>query len=106
MSGVVQGITGQKESSRHWSGWLISKPFDWISTPLYLGACFSVGSARGFLDIGNLGYQWQQFLLVVVATLMLIVIDRYEAWRWDEEIPLRVATGYFLLRVCLVLGKR
>ncbi|HEX2916585.1 MAG TPA: sensor histidine kinase [Chloroflexia bacterium] len=88
--------------SRHWYSWLISKPFDWISTPLYLGACSSLIYDRNPLGNKNQEFQWWQIGVVVMATLTLLFMDRYEYRYWGEETPKRVALGYFLLRVGLV----
>ncbi|NWJ47009.1 MAG: sensor histidine kinase [Chloroflexi bacterium] len=89
-------------NSRHWYNWLISKPFDWISTPIYLGACLSLFYDRNFYGSSYHVFEWWQITALVVATFILLAIDRYEYWRWGEEMPMRVATGYFLLRVGLV----
>ena len=93
--------TGAK--ARGWYTWLISKPFDWISTPFYLGAALSLVYTRAFPSTFNSQFQWWQILLVVAATLILLGLDRYEYYRWGEEVPRQVAIFYFLLRAGLVI---
>jgi signal transduction histidine kinase len=92
-----------KPLTQPWHTWLISKPFDWISTPIYLGACLRLTYDRTLCDGTNAAFEWWQLLLLVVATLLLLASDRYEYWRWGEEIPKQIATRYFLMRVGLII---
>jgi signal transduction histidine kinase len=87
-----------------WHRWLISKPFDWLSTALYVGACLSLFYGREGVG-GNFAqptFAWWQTGLVVGATLVLLWLDRYESVRWGEEVPTRAAIGFLLARVGLV----
>lgn len=92
----------KSQSRRKQRLWLISKPFDWISTPLYVGAGLSVVYDRNFLGEYEVALQGWQMLLVVIATLTLLGIDRYEYYRWGEDIPKSMAAVLFLVRFGLV----
>lgn len=99
---MAQKHTSGKGKPRSWLRWLISKPFDWISTPIYLGTCLSLFYEKSFFGLSNPEFQWWQIVTVLAAVLLLLALDRYEFWRWGEEIPRQVATGYLLLRVGLI----
>lgn len=87
-----------------WHTWIISKPFDWISTTFYVGAGLSLFYTRSSPALFTPQLQWWQILVVIAAILILLGLDRYEFRRWGEEVPHPVAIYYFVVRVGLVLS--
>jgi signal transduction histidine kinase len=86
---------------RHRFWWLMPKPFDWLSSSLYIGI-FVVAIVPGPPRIAL----WQIPLLVGII-LALFLIDRLEYWRYGERVLLRAAVLLFTLRIaffiCIIL---
>lgn len=97
-----QSVAAKAQNRRQSFSWLISKPFDWISTPMYIGAGLSVVYDRDFLGEYSVALQWWQMLLVAIATITLLGIDRYEYHCWGENTPRNAAIVLFLIRFGLV----
>ncbi len=83
--------------SRHRFWWLMPRPFDWLSSSLYIGI-FIVGVVLAPARIAL----WQILLLTGIL-LALLLIDRLEYWRYGEQVPLRAAVLLFILRIALIL---
>ena len=85
--------------------WLAPKPFDWVSSSLYLGIlvisffklgirCPCVSQVRAI----------ELTVMITVAILALLSIDRLE-YRWyGEEAPKRVAIILLVIRILLIEG--
>lgn len=82
--------------SRHRLWWVMPKPFDWLSSSLYIGI-FVVAVVQAPSRIAV----WQIALLAGVL-LTLLLIDRLEYWRYGEQVPSRVALLLFILRIVLI----
>jgi hypothetical protein len=85
----------EAKSRWRWYHWLITKPFDWISTPFYVGATLSLVYTRSAPAIFNPQFEWWQILVALAATLILLGLDRYEYYRWGEEVRFQVAIFNF-----------
>lgn len=84
---------------QHWTIWLIARPFDLVSTPLYL----SVPLLYWYFDRNNKGdFSWQRLALMGAATLALLLIERAEYWRYQETTPRKAALGLLLARAILI----
>jgi signal transduction histidine kinase len=97
--GVMQEKGGPAVASRprHRFWWLMPKPFDWLSSSLYLGI-FIVAIVPGPPRIAV----WQIPLLAGVI-LALLLIDRLEYWRYGDQVPLRAAVLLLILRIVFIL---
>ncbi|GHO94703.1 hypothetical protein KSF_047510 [Reticulibacter mediterranei] len=88
---------------RRWAWWFIPRPFDVVSSFLYpsvLGMYF-------YNLLSNCGckavmHSEQAIVLSVVATLLLLCIDRMEYWRYGEETPRKTAIGLLIARAVLI----
>lgn len=85
-----------------WQNWLITKPFDWIASPIYLCCCISLLYYREQPGVSKPQILWWQAVVVLVATLCLLFLDRYEYWFVGEDISPRTALGFLLGRVALI----
>ncbi len=95
MQEKVQPVVASQSRHRFW--WFMPKPFDWLSSSLYIGI-FIVGVVSAPARIAL----WQIPLLTGVL-LALLLIDRLEYWRYGEQVPLRAAVLLFILRIVLIL---
>jgi signal transduction histidine kinase len=87
--------------SWHWTKWLISKPFDWVSTFLYLCVPALFVYERMISDCGCSDLRNNALLLAGVS-LILIAIDRVESWGFGEAAPPKYAAILLILRVILI----
>jgi signal transduction histidine kinase len=91
------------EQRRRWAWWFIPRPFDVVSSFLYpsvLGMYFyNLLSDCGCKMVMRGG---QAIVLIVVATLLLLCIDRVEYWRYGEETPRKVAIALLIARAVLI----
>ena len=98
--GVVNDPARRPRQERGWTWWLIPKPFDLVSSVLYLsvmaGFFYNLLSGREY-DIA-----WWQVPLMVFTTLALLSVDRLEYWRYGEETPTRAAVYFLLARIILI----
>jgi signal transduction histidine kinase len=85
---------------RGWAWWLVPKPFDLVSSLLY------VSVLAGF--IYNLVYghgypiEWWEVILMVCTIMALLSVDRLEYWFYGEATPVRVAVYLLLTRIILI----
>ncbi|MGH2479388.1 MAG: hypothetical protein ACRDHW_07020, partial [Ktedonobacteraceae bacterium] len=81
---------------RGWTWWLIPKPFDLVSSMLYIGALvpylYSFVTQSGYTPPLAL---WQA-VLMTVTTIALLAIDRVEYFFYGEETPPRAAASLLL----------
>src|SRR5215469_2564939 len=78
---------------RHQFWWLMPKPFDWLSSSLYIGI---------FILAFLLRLAAWQIPLLAVVLLALLLIDRLEYWRYGEQVSVRVAVSLFIARLVLI----
>src|SRR5207248_365536 len=66
--------------------WLFPKPFDLVSTLLYLGAL-----GLFFYDgwAGNFGRQleWAESIAITLAVIALLALERWDCWFYDGSPP-------------------
>jgi len=98
--GVVNDSARRLRQERGWTWWLIPKPFDLVSSSLYL--CVMAGFFYNLLSGRGYDVAWWQVPLMVCTTLALLSVDRLEYWRYGEETPARAAVYLLLARVILI----
>ncbi|QBD79981.1 sensor histidine kinase [Ktedonosporobacter rubrisoli] len=92
-----------EKSQQSW--WLAPKPFDWVSSALYLGilaisyfklftrcSCIAASEAIGVT------------VAITLAIVILLSIDRLEYYWFKEETPKRAAITLLVLRILLIEG--
>ncbi len=91
---------GRPHQERGWTWWLIPKPFDLVSTALYLAVLvpFFYNLVHGH------GYpiEWWEVILMLCTIIALLSVDRLEYWLYGEETPTRVAVYLLLTRIILI----
>jgi signal transduction histidine kinase len=93
---------GQYASRRSWNWWLVPKPFDLVSSLLYLGVLtpflYSFFTQSGY----SRALDWWQVALMLGCITILLTVDRLE-YRWyGERTPDRIAVLLFLVRILLI----
>jgi signal transduction histidine kinase len=91
------------EQRRRWTWWFIPRPFDVVASFLYpsvLGMYF-YNLFSGCVCKGVMR-SWQAIVLIIVATVILLCIDRVEYWRYGEETPRTVAIVLLIVRAILI----
>ncbi len=87
---------------RGWTWWLIPKPFDLVSSLLYIGALvpylYSFATQSGYTPPVAL---WQAALMTV-TTAALLAVDRVEYFFYGEETPPRAAASLLLMRIVFI----
>ncbi len=94
----------RRERLRRWTWWLVPKPFDLVTTLLYLSV-----PVLSIFFVGDANCDCQQFpawrvVLLLLATLVLLSIDRVEYMLYGEETPQKVAIALLLTRIVLIEG--
>lgn len=89
-------------AKQSWNWVLVSRPFDLVSSLLYLGVLipflYSFFTRSGYAP----QLVWWQIVLMLGTTFVLLVIDRLEYRRYGEWVPAKVAIFLFLVRVVLI----
>src|SRR5215831_19106042 len=87
---------------RGWTWWLVPKPFDLVSSLLYLGVLvpylYSFATQSGY----NPPVALWQVALMIVTTVALLVVDRVEYFFYGEETPTRAAIFLLLTRIVFI----
>jgi signal transduction histidine kinase len=100
--GPGPAVSTRQSSGHHWNWWLIPKPFDLVSSLLYLGVLLPFL----YSFITRSGYSpalvWWQVALVIGAIAVLLAVDRLEYRFYGEQVPGRVAVLLFFGRVVLI----
>ena len=81
--GVVNDSARRLRQERGWTWWLIPKPFDLVSSSLYL--CVMAGFFYNLLYGQGYPIAWWQVPLMVCTTLALLSVDRLEYWRTSNK---------------------
>ena len=93
---------GQSSRRRGRAWWLIPKPFDLVSSLLYLAALipylYSFARQRAYTP----PIAWWQAALMLVTTIALLAVDRIEYFFNGEETPPRPAIFFLLTRIVLI----
>lgn len=83
--------------------WLAPKPFDWVSSSLYLGilviSCFKLGLRCPCVSQGR---AIALTVTITITILALLSIDRIDYRRYGEEAPRRVAVILLIIRILLI----
>lgn len=89
-------------SRRNWHWWLVPRPFDLVSSLLYLGVLapflYSFFTRSGYTPLSA---GWQA-VIMVAAVAILLGIDRLEYRLYGEATPGRAAAPLFIARVVLI----
>jgi signal transduction histidine kinase len=87
---------------RGWTWWLIPKPFDLVSSLLYLGVLipylFSFATHTGY----DLSLAWWQAVLFIASTIILLAVDRIEYFLYGDETPTRPAIFLLVSRIVFI----
>ena len=89
-------------SKKPWWRWLFTKPIDLIATPLYIVCNLSLIYYREPANVPQPKVVWWEALLIVISTIGLLAIDRYEDWVIGEDVTRQTAISLFLGRFVLV----
>jgi signal transduction histidine kinase len=88
--------------TRHRIWWLIPKPFDLVSSLLYLGVLvpflYSFFTGSGYVP----PLLWWQTGLMSASIALLLSVDRLEFYIYGKKTPFRIATLLLLIRVALI----
>lgn len=96
-------LVQRKHGGNNYAWWIIPKPFDLVSTVLYLGVV-----AELFYNLANcisphcMHMGWRSIVLICVCIVMLLALDRIEYWFYGEETPVTVTVGLLLMRLFLI----
>ncbi len=92
--------TGPPRIARRWSWWLVPKQFDLVTSLLYISV--PVLSALFVSDRSSLPLSWWQLLLMIVAVVSLLSVDRCEYYFYGEITPHKVAFMLMVVRIVLI----
>lgn len=88
--------------TRGWTWWLVPRPFDLMSSLLYIGVLapylYSVVRQSG----DDWPSRWWQAALMFVMTCMLLGTDRLEYFLYGEETPQRAAIYFLVARIVFI----
>ncbi len=97
--------TSSKERShraRRWTWWLVPRPFDLMSSLLYIG----VLAPYLYSFVTQSGYdpplRWWQAAFMIVFTFLLLTADRIEYFLYGDETPIRAAVCFLVARVVFI----
>jgi len=82
---------------RGWTWVLAPKPFDLVSSSLYIGVLFS-----DLYFSCDCNFTWTHVMLIACTILILLSIDRVEYWFYGEDTPAASAAALLLARVILI----
>jgi signal transduction histidine kinase len=82
---------------RGWAWVLAPKPFDLVSSSLYIGVLLT-----DLYFSCDYELTWMGVMLITGAILILLSIDRLEYWFYGEETPAMAAAGLLLARIILI----
>jgi signal transduction histidine kinase len=87
---------------RGWTWWLVPKPFDLVSSLLYIGVLvpylYSFATQSGY----NPPLALWQAALMTVTSVALLAVDRVEYFFYGEETPIRAAIFLLLTRIVFI----
>ena len=86
-----------------WIQWLMPRPFDWVSSFLYIGT-FGVHLYFRIFKICDdcTVTRWGPLYLGLLLGALL-VLDRIEYWRYGEAPRREVAQRFLVVRICLII---
>ncbi|MCG8353232.1 MAG: sensor histidine kinase [Chloroflexales bacterium] len=79
-----------------WQDWLAPRPFDWVSSFIYLGVLVD------FITFHAGGQSSAHTPGMITAILTLLALDRWQYWRYGEEPPTYISVIFFILRIILI----
>src|SRR5215470_17530259 len=99
---IKSSSTEQPYRRRGWTWWLVPRPFDLMSSLLYIGVLVPFLSSF----VTQTGYNpaltpWQA-VLMIVAIILLLAVDRLEYRLYGEETPPRAAIFMLAARIALI----
>lgn len=93
---------GRPYRGRGWTWWLVPKPFDLVSSLLYIGVLvpylYSFATQSGY----NPPVVWWQAALMIATTVGLLAVDRVEYFLYGEETPTRAAVSFLVTRIAFI----
>lgn len=82
---------------REWTWVLVPKPFDLVSSSLYIGVLFS-----DLYFSCDCSFTWTHVMIIAFTILILLSIDRVEYWFYGEETPTMPAVALLIARIILI----
>lgn len=99
---INTSLKARPARARGWTWWLIPKPFDLVSSLLYIGALvpylYSFATQTGYTP----PIAWWQAAFMTVTTIALLVVDRVEYFFYGEETPPRAAASFLVMRIVFI----
>ncbi|HEY5002747.1 MAG TPA: histidine kinase dimerization/phosphoacceptor domain-containing protein, partial [Ktedonobacteraceae bacterium] len=86
---------------RGWKWWILPKPFDLVSSMLYL-AVVGTFFTYDVCACAPLPWRISKSIVLVSCVGALLFIDRWEYWRYGEEPPARSALLLLAIRILLI----
>jgi len=86
---------------RGWKWWILPKPFDLVSSMLYL-AVVGTFFTYDVCTCAPLPWRISKSIVLVSCVGALLFIDRWEYWRYGEEPPARSALLLLAIRILLI----
>jgi signal transduction histidine kinase len=93
----VEARMAPREGSR--VRWLAPEPFDWALSALYISV---IATYALRVVIGDTPFSWVELIVLIVASLALIGVDRWEYWRYQIIPPPRIALLLLVMRFALI----
>ena len=85
-----------------WTWWLIPRPFDLMSSLLYIGVAVPYLYNFATQSADNPLLHWWQAVLMIVATFVLLSVDRIEYFLYGNNTPARAAIFFLLTRTAFI----
>jgi signal transduction histidine kinase len=88
--------------ARRWTWWLVPRPFDLMSSLLYLGVLipylYSFATQTGY----DPPLRWWQAAFMIAITCILLSVDRIEYFLYGDETPKGAAVCFLVARVVFI----
>jgi signal transduction histidine kinase len=87
---------------RGWTWWLVPKPFDLVSSLLYIGVLVPYLYSFTTRSVYNPPLALWQAAFMIVTTVALLFVDRVEYFLYGDETPTRAAIFLLLIRIVFI----
>src|SRR5450631_1079059 len=90
----------RSRASRRWTWWIVPKQFDLVTSLLYISVPFLSILVASDSPVHQVS--WWQLLLMIMAVVILLSIDRFEYYFYEESTPRNVACMLLVVRIVLI----